>query len=335
MGDKLSEKELSSLREKILEKAYCCKNKEEHKDNRQSQLWRTYSISTKIGKQVYISFTDIALLQYLREYSRIINHSPSQKEVYWVMREYIKKRFDKWPYALKKAGLSSSAGNGGKSVDRQTKENAHIKSLLEEVNRKSIQLGQIPHPKDLPEICQELRKYYKTWGQVVKDSGINPETLNKQVVYSIDDLEEYYEEMLYKIKLEAIKRGRGPQHNEVSREIKEKLIKRCGSWRNALYQVGLEPVIRMNPFAGIYIDHRKTGNRDKHSDVLYNSYYKVLNLSNDAENALKEIKKIYIKTGKIPDKKDIDENVRRLLQRECGSWANALYQIGIHYNKKL
>ncbi len=39
-----------------------------------------------------------------------------------MLREYIRERFQKWPYALKAAGLSKAAGKGGKSLSKQQEE---------------------------------------------------------------------------------------------------------------------------------------------------------------------------------------------------------------------
>ena len=64
-------------------------------------------------------------------------------------------------------------------------------------------------------------------------------------------------QMLDNVKAFAYELGGSPIHGEIDAEVKRALIRRCGSWRNALYQVGLEPVVRIRPFHGIYIDYRK------------------------------------------------------------------------------
>ena len=208
-------------------------------------------------------------------------------------------------------------------------ENKRLKELLEKVREKAIELGKIPHPQDLPEVCSEVRKFYSDWGNVIEAANLDPKFLNREAVYKIDSLEPEYRLMLESVKKHAYQLGRTPLHGEIDPKVKQALIARCGSWRNALYQIGLEPVMRVRPFYGFYIDHRKENNRENHSDSLYNCFYKVLNLTERDKNNLNVIRELYEKSGSIPTKKDVPADLRAELQDSCGSWANVLYQIGI------
>ncbi len=86
------------------------------KDNHNSTIWKNYAASNARGHSVFESFTDEELLDYIRAEAKRLNHAPAQKELFWVMRDYIKRRFKRWPYAMKAAGLTASAGKGGKNA---------------------------------------------------------------------------------------------------------------------------------------------------------------------------------------------------------------------------
>ncbi len=298
------------------------------KDDRESQIYRTFALSTDSGKQVYGAFTDEALLLYLKQFAEERNHAPSQKEIFWVMRDYIKQRFQKWPYALKAAGLSASAGKGGTSMETVLEKETRRQQLLASVREKAVELGKIPHPKDMPEVREALKPYYDNWGSVIAAAEID-EKLLKDTVFDIDDLEEEYLVILQEIKAYAYAIGRSPIHGEIDAGKKAALIERCGSWRNALYQIGLEPVQRIKPFCGNYIDYRREDNQQRHSDRLHDCFYKVLNLSQGDLKDLQTIAEIRKTLGRIPTKKDVPRELRLRLQAVCGTWTNVLYQIGI------
>ncbi len=328
--EKLDEKDILRLKELLINKLAKNEDKNFQKNNRNSAIWKNYATSCARGNAVYESFTDEELLNYIRSEAEQMDHAPAQKELFWVMRDYIKKRFKRWPYAMKAAGLTAAAGSGGKTLAQIEEERKHLEGLLTKVREKALELGKIPHPKDMPDVCAEIKRYYNDWGRVIEAANIDPAVLNEEVVYKIENLEPAYLTMLDNVKSFAYELGRSPIHDEIDIEVKRALIKRCGSWRNALFQIGLEPVVRIRPFHGIYIDYRKEKNRDGHSNSLYNCYYRVLNLSEQDKDDLKKVESIYKQTKAIPGKKDVPKELRLRLQEACGSWANVLYQIGIN-----
>lgn len=327
--EKLDEKDILRFKELLINNVSKNKDKNFQKDNHNSAIWKNYAASNARGHIVCESFTDEELLDYIRAEAKQLDHAPAQKELFWVMRDYIKRRFKRWPYAMKAAGLTASAGKGGKTLEQIKEENKHLELLLTKVREKALELGKIPHPKDMPDVCAEIKKYFNDWGRVIEAASIDPSTLNEEVVYKIEDLELEYQTMLENVRAFAYQLGRSPIHGEIDMDVKRALIRRCGSWRNALYQIGLAPVIRIRPFHGIYIDYRKENNRDGHTNSLYNCYYKVLNLSEQSKFDLEEVKELYLHTKVIPTKKDVSKELRLRLQKACGSWANVLYQIGI------
>ena len=124
-------------------------------------------------------------MQYLRTAAKKLNHAPAQKEIYWVMRDYIKVRFKRWPYALKRAGLAASAGKGGKTMQQMENDQQELNSLRLEVKRKALKIGKIPHPGDLPDLYEKIRRYYNNWGEFLESAELNSEFLNQEAVYLI------------------------------------------------------------------------------------------------------------------------------------------------------
>lgn len=333
MNEKLSEEKINALKQSLLQTANQYGNKDYKKGDKASTIWASFSMGSQTGNQVYRSFSDEELLQYLRDEAKNLDHSPAQKEIFWVLREYIKARFKKWPYALKEAGLSSSAGAGGKTMEKVEEEKEQIDELLAKVREKAMELKKMPHPKDLPEVCDEIKKYIPDWGQVIQEANINLEELRHKAVYQIDDLEENYLIMLREIKQQAVEMNRPPLHDEVEDSAKKALIQRCGSWRNVLHQIGMEPVQRVRPFAGIYIDYRKEERRKNHTNTLCNSRYKLLNIDEQTAHDLNLLQAYNELHGRAPEKRDVPKELRQRLLEMCGSWPNALYQIGLHLDE--
>ncbi|MGN0658470.1 MAG: homing endonuclease associated repeat-containing protein [Emergencia sp.] len=326
---KLNEEEIRKLQHLLVSRFACSPDKEAYRSDRESSVYRTYSLSTGKGKKIYQSFSDEELLQYLRMRAGELDHPPAQKEVFWVMREYIKKRFQRWPYALKAAGLQKAAGSGGRTMEQMKQEQNRHEELLKQIREKAVELGRIPHPQDVPEICDALRRYYSQWGGVLEAAGLDSDTLNRESVYRIENLEPEYKAMLQAVKEYACSIGRSPFHYEIDPDVKKALIKRCGSWRNALYQVGLTPVVRMKAFDRTYIDHRKEENRKNHSRSLKDCFYQVLDADETVKQDLEQLRELYQKKKAPLLKDEVPAELRRRLQDACGTWANAQYQIGV------
>ncbi|MFQ8761722.1 MAG: hypothetical protein ACLSAF_21955 [Intestinimonas sp.] len=81
--------------------------------------------------------------------------------------------------------------------------------------------------------------------------------------------------------------GVAPLRSEVEEPSPKKLIARCGSWRNTLYQIGLEPVAHITPFSGTVLSNTNKGTK-RHRTVLHECYYKVLNLDERAKRGAGE-----------------------------------------------
>lgn len=146
-------------------------------------------------------------------------------------------------------------------------------------------------------------------------------------MYRIEDLETEYKTELQNIGNFADELGRAPLKSEIEEETRKKLIARCGSWRNALYQIGLEPVVKINPFSSTSVITAEKEQVRAHKVSLQDCYYRVLNPDEQTMADLRDVYQLKKTLGHTPDKKEISPEVRKRLQRSCGSLANALYQL--------
>lgn len=287
----------------------------------------SYSLDTEQGAQLYASFSDEELLELLRESARHLGRSPSQWEVHWLLRTYLKKRFKNWPGALRAGGLGRSAGRGGISTEEMSRKNEECQRMLEQIRIMAEQLGRIPHPSELPEICRELSKRYQTWGEVLEAAGVEKAVavhLKKEDGLNADELR-----MLQELRALAERLNRAPLRGEVEQSLRESLLRRFGSWRNALYQIDLEPVQRITPFVNAPLQRGKDKRRAAHRQELYDCHYRLLRLDPQTQADLDLVMKLAQQLGHPPGRREVPAEVRVRLQSVCGSWSNALFQLGL------
>ena len=151
----------------LLQAAASARDMDQGRQETSGFLYQEFSLETRKGRNFYGELEDSVLLGLLRERARELDHSPSQKEVFWVLREYIRKRFRRWPYALEAAGLKRSSGSGGRSWSEMEEEKKRYRVLLGMLRQKAKELCRIPHPSDVPDLCAELKKYEKDWSVIV------------------------------------------------------------------------------------------------------------------------------------------------------------------------
>lgn len=321
----MTEKEWSSL---FLELEKAAQGGQPEEGNTETAgLYQKFSMNTPQGRAFYRRVPDEMLLDVLRQAAEQLGYSPAQREIFWIWREYIKRRFGKWPYALEKAGLARAAGKGGKSLEEMAARKKEYETLLEQVRSEAGRLCRIPHPSDVPELCGRLKGFTKEWGKVIADAGLDHTFFGKSAVVQIDTLDPHSRMLLEQIRLQAEVLGRAPMKSEVDREIREALLKKCGSWRNTLYQIGLEPVVRIHPFSSTSCCPGGEKRARKHRMALQDCYYRVLHPSAQLQKDLRELSRIAGELQRLPDRKEIPAELRKRLQKECGSYANALYQL--------
>ena len=286
-----------------------------------------YSVDTEEGAQLYASFSDDELSELLRQSAQQLGHSPSQGEVHWILRTYLKARFKNWPGALRAAGLSRSAGRGGMSTEQMSQKKEEYQQMLDQVRSMAEQLGRIPHPSELPEICRKLKKRYRTWGEVLAAAGVEEAIVVR--LQKVENLEVEERHMLQELRALAEGLNRAPLRSEVEQSLRESLIRRFGSWRNVLYQIDLEPVRRITPFVNAPLQRGKEKKRASHRQELYDCYYRLLKLDLQTEADLELVRKMAQQLGHPPGRREVPPEVRMRLQKVCGSWANALFQLGL------
>ena len=284
-----------------------------------------YGLDGPQGRQLYESCSDQELLDLLRERAEALGRSPAQNEVHWTCRTYLRARFKNWPNALRAAGLSRSAGRCGKRLEEVRAEEADTKQLLTQVRAARETLGRMPHPSDLPEVLRGLRHRYKTWGEVLAAAGV----LDTAPLPPLGPLEETYKPLLDAVWNRAEELNRSPLRREVDPQIVDALVRRCGSWRRVLAQLDLEPVRRIAPFSNTRLGDRSGRPPARHRGSLHDCYYRLLHLDETTARDLETVAETTRRLGRTPERREVPVSVRRRLQASCGSWANALYQLGL------
>ena len=284
-----------------------------------------YGLDGPQGRQLYESCSDQELLELLRERAGALGRSPAQNEVHWTCRTYLRARFKNWPNALRAAGLSRSAGRCGKRLEQVQAEEQESQKLLAQVREARKVLGRMPHPSDLPEVIQGLRHQYKTWGEVLAAAGV----LDTAPLPPLGPLEEEYKPLLEAVRRRAEELNRAPLRREVEQQVVEALVRRCGSWRRVLEQVDLEPVRRIAPFSNTRLGDRSGKPPARHRGSLHDCYYRLLRVDEVTARDLEVVAQVARRLGRPPERREIPLPVRRRLQEACGSWSNALYQLGL------
>lgn len=284
-----------------------------------------YGLDGPQGRQLYESCSDQELLALLRERAAALGRSPAQNEVHWTCRTYLRARFKNWPNALRAAGLSRSAGRCGKGLEQVRAEEEDTRRLLEQVRAARQTLGRMPHPSDLPEVLRGLRHRYKTWGEVLTAAGV----LDTAPLPPLGPLEAEYTPLLESVRRRAEALNRAPLRREVEPQTVEALVKRCGSWRRVLEQLDLEPVRRIAPFSNTRLGDRSGKTPARHRGSLHDCYYRLLRLDETTARDLETVAEAARRLGRPPERREIPLPVRRRLQAACGSWSNALYQLGL------
>ena len=327
----MKQEEKKKLWKELMEKVELLSDQEWGIEDTDGFLYQTYSLETICGRAFYNSLTEEELLNILKKRAEELGRSPAKKEVFWVLREYIRERFQKWPYALKAAGLSKAAGKGGKSLSKQQEEAEEYQMFLNEIRKKAKETCRIPHPRDLPQISIQVAKYADNWGKVILDAGIDEAFFQECAVYKIKNLETECVEDLSEIRQLSRQLHRAPLMGELPEDLKERVVKRCGSYRNALYQIGLEPVKKRNPFFSAKTGDTEQIEKKGHLTNLQNCYYQVVAPDIQTQKDLEQLYQYWKEHGEMPDRKAVASELRKRLQQSCGSWANALYQI--HYRE--
>ncbi|WP_312091979.1 homing endonuclease associated repeat-containing protein [Aminipila sp.] len=293
-----------------------------------SQIFQFSKVESGKGKIVYSSFSDEDLCKLLQNKAKQLGYVPAQKEIYWLYRIYIKKRFGNWPKALMAAGLSKKAGKCGDSYEKIKQDKLLEKEMLTSVKNKAEELGRPPHMHEMKEVADYFKHKFDTWAELLEAAGVNNQWKDWKPVYKVTTLSEEDKRLLEMIHKKSIELGRPPMRMEIPAEIRTKLKRNCGTWRNILYQMGLEPVQKIKPFNATYLDGRR--NRlIKHSELLEGSVFKLVNPDKKTIAQLETLKKEAVRLNRPLVKSEIPKEIYNHLIEQCISYRNLLYQIDL------
>ena len=135
--------------------------------------------------------------------------------------------------------------------------------------------------------------------------------------------------MLEELRTLARTLNRPPLRSEVEEGLRTALIQRFGSWRSVLYQIDLEPVRRITPFVNAPLHQNQERRRGLHRSDLYDCHYRLFRLDRQTEADLEQVRALTLQLGRPPARREVPPEIRRRLQKACGSWSNALFQLGL------
>lgn len=292
------------------------------------RIFEFSQINSGKGRIIYSGFSDEELCKILIVKAKELRHVPAQKEVYWLYRVYIKRRFGNWPKALIAAGLSKKAGRCGDSYEKIKMNEQLEKELLSTLRRKAQELGRPPHMHEMKELADYFKYKYNTWAELLDAAGIDNQWKNGEPVYKVRDLSEEEVKLLGYIYKKATVLGRPPMRAEIPAEIREKLKIHCKTWRNILYQIGIEPIQKIRPFNATYLDGRRN-KFIKHNELLEGSIFKLVHPDEETVKQLNALKKMAEKLKRPLVKSEIPKEVYCNLISKCINYRNILYQIDL------
>ena len=166
-------------------------------------------------------YTDKQLIEIIKAKAEELGRAPFRHELSQGYTIY--ERFGGWTKALEAAGMKNNA----------PKKKYTNEKLLEIIKAKAKELGRTP-------ICHELSQrttiinYFGSWNNALKAAGMSAykQKYIKKMKYT-------NEELLDIIKAKAEELGRAPFYAEILQAAT--IIKRFGTWAEALKAVGLTP----------------------------------------------------------------------------------------------
>lgn len=126
------------------------------------------SLSSGLGRAVYASYSDEALLDVLRASAARIGRAPTQSEVFSLYRIYLKARFGTWPAALRAAGMRRLPTPDLTMPDweRMLREEPGICGALRDVTVRRERLGYPPRKRDVSQ-AKVLCERFCSWENVI------------------------------------------------------------------------------------------------------------------------------------------------------------------------
>lgn len=202
-------------------------------------------------------------LEEIKQKAEELKRPPHMTE----MKDYIeglKYKFDTWNQVLEAAGINQEWKN--KYMLFKVKDLTEEEYLmLDQIKQKSMELGRPPLRKEIDgEIREHLKSKCRTWrnilyqidmepvekeksfGETYLDDRKNKSKQHKEMLsnglYKVFNLGKKERRYLTQLRRLIDKLGRAPIREEVPEDVYNGLMKACGSYRNVLFQVGLEPL---------------------------------------------------------------------------------------------
>lgn len=291
--------------------------------------WRDLVPDKPLGKQLYESYPDEELIEILREAYRRLGRTPVQKDIFCFYRTYIKHRFVTWTGALRASGLVYSLDHRGCLFSDEDyagiyREEAELYALLICLFERRIALGYPPRRKDFPG-NELLKERFRSWNTALYAAeGMDRWLRNKNNLLkeNVTFLTPEEQALLDEIRKAAKHLGRTPVKKEVCEETRSQLRIRFGSWDSVLHAAGLTPLKNGDlEHAEKDFAQRKNAGSDK--------LHRIKDLEPEYALILHELMALSRLLGRTPLKEEFDAEKRLRLQTRCGSWRNALYQIGL------
>ncbi|HML38801.1 MAG TPA: hypothetical protein PKA19_15500 [Bacillota bacterium] len=208
-----------------------------------------------------------------------LGYPPKRRE--FSASEALKQRFGNWAAALSAAEgfeVWQQANEEKLETECTHKQKAEAFSERDEACLRDLKdlaglIWRTPLKTEVREqIRCRLRIYCGSWNSVLRLAGLAPlegEALERakrdeqqrrkagaEALFRISDLEPEYVELLKEIEATVKKLNRAPLKEEIAPEKRKKLLQRCGSWRNVLYQIDV-PALTRQEAANIKIKNRK------------------------------------------------------------------------------
>lgn len=138
------------------------------KEDAMREAYKMLLLDAGLGRAVCASYSDQELLDVLRDSAECLGRAPTQNEVFFLYRCYLKARFGNWPSALRAAGMRQMPAPDLEMPDWEEllKEEPEICAALEETERIRSKLGYPPRRREVPE-SKRLRERFHTWENVV------------------------------------------------------------------------------------------------------------------------------------------------------------------------
>ncbi len=136
-------------------------------EERMYKRYHFLTLSDGLGRAVCLGYSDEELLEILRQTARKLGRAPTQNEVFFLYRIYLKSRFRTWPAALRKAGMRQMPAADLEMPDwaSMEAEEPEICAALQKVSLLQKRVGYPPRKREVPQakiLCERFGSWENT-----------------------------------------------------------------------------------------------------------------------------------------------------------------------------